>query len=156
MQAKEGVVEKLNAILTIDLTAINQYFIHSEMARNWGFQRVADHLRELSMGEMQDAQNVVRHILFLGGLPNLQRLGQVKVGESIVEDLELDLTMELETVDALREAIAHCESVGDYGTREMLDDMLSDEETHVDWLETQHELIRQVGVEHYLAQNIRE
>ena len=156
MQAKEGVVEKLNTILTIDLTAINQYFIHSEMARNWGFQRVADHLRELSMGEMQDAQNVVRHILFLGGLPNLQRLGQVKVGESIVEDLELDLTMELETVDALREAIAHCESVGDYGTREMLDDMLSDEETHVDWLETQHELIRQVGVEHYLAQNIRE
>lgn len=156
MQAKEGVVERLNAILTIDLTAINQYFIHSEMARNWGFQRVADHLRELSMGEMQDAQNVVRHILFLGGLPNLQRLGQVKVGESIVEDLELDLTMELETVDALREAIAHCESVGDYGTREMLDDMLSDEETHVDWLETQHELIRQVGVEHYLAQNIRE
>ena len=156
MQAKEGVVEKLNTILTIDLTAINQYFIHSEMARNWGFQRVADHLRELSMGEMQYAQNVVRHILFLGGLPNLQRLGQVKVGESIVEDLELDLTMELETVDALREAIAHCESVGDYGTREMLDDMLSDEETHVDWLETQHELIRQVGAEHYLAQNIRE
>lgn len=156
MQAKEGVVERLNAILTIDLTAINQYFIHSEMARNWGFERTAEHLRELSLGEMRDAQSVVRHILFLEGLPNLQRLGQVKVGESIAEDLQLDLAMEMETVDALREAIAHCESVGDYGTREMLEDMLHDEESHVDWLETQHELIRQVGAEHYLAQNIRE
>ena len=156
MKAKEGVVERLNAILTADLTAINQYFVQAEMARNWGFARIAEQFREFSMGEMRDAQAVVRRVLYLEGLPNLQRLGAVKVGESVEENLHLDLASESEVIEMLTEAVAHCERVGDVGTREMLEDMARDEEEHVDWLETQIETIRQVGVEHYLAQSIRE
>lgn len=156
MKAKEGVVERLNAILTVDLTAINQYFVQAEMARNWGFARVAEKFREFSMGEMRDAQAIVRRILYLDGLPNLQRLGAVKVGESVEEDLQLDLASETEALETITEAVAHCERVGDVGTREMLEDMAREEEEHVDWLETQIETIRQVGVENYLAQNMRE
>ena len=156
MRAKEGVIDRLNAILTIDLTAINQYFVQSEMVRNWGFQRTAEHLRESSFGEMRDAQQLVRHILYLDGLPNLQRMGQIKVGESVEENLQLDLESEIEALEALTEAIAHCEQVGDFGTREILEEMVRDEEEHVDWLETQQETIRQIGIEHYLAQNVRE
>ena len=136
MRAREGVVDRLNAILTIDLTAIK--------------------LREVSMDEMRDAQRLVRHILYLEGLPNLQRLGSIKVGESVAENLQLDLDSEMLALEALVEAIAHCEQVSDFGTREMLEDMVREEEEHVDWLETQQETIRQVGIEHYLAQNIRE
>ncbi len=156
MRAREGVVDRLNAILTIDLTAINQYFVQSEMVRNWGFQRTAEKLREVSMDEMRDAQRLVRHILYLEGLPNLQRLGSIKVGESVAENLQLDLESETSALETLAEAIAHCEQVGDFGTRELLEDMVREEEEHVDWLETQQETIRQVGIEHYLAQNIRE
>ena len=156
MKAREGVVDRLNAILTIDLTAINQYFVQSEMVRNWGFQRTAEKLREVSMDEMRDAQRLVRHILYLEGLPNLQRLGPIKVGESVGENLQLDLESEMSALEVLAEAIAHCEQVNDFGTREILEDMVREEEEHVDWLETQQETIRQVGIEHYLAQNIRE
>ena len=156
MKAKDGVVDRLNAILTIDLTAINQYFVQSEIVRNWGFLRTADHLREASMGEMRDAQRLMRHILYLEGLPNVQRLGAVKIGESVEENLQLDLESEVSALETLAEAIAHCEHVGDFGTREILEDMVRDEEEHVDWLETQQETIRQVGIEHYLAQNMRE
>ena len=156
MRAKEGVVDRLNAILTIDLTAINQYFVQSEMVRNWGFQRTAEKLRESSFGEMRDAQTIVRHILYLDGLPNLQRMGAVKVGENVEENLQLDLESEIEALETLTEAISHCEQVGDFGTREILEEMVRDEEAHIDWLETQQETIRQIGIEHYLAQNIRE
>ncbi len=156
MKAKDGVVDRLNAILTIDLTAINQYFIQSEMVRNWGFLRMAEHLRESSMDEMRDAQKLVRHILYLEGLPNLQRLGSVQIGESVEENLQLDLASEMLALETLSEAIAHCEQVGDFGTREILEDMIREEEEHVDWLETQQETIRQVGISHYLAQNIRD
>ena len=156
MKAREGVVDRLNAILTIDLTAINQYFIQSEMVRNWGFERTAEKLREASMDEMRDAQKLVRHILYLEGLPNLQRLGPIKIGESVADNLQLDLASEMSALETLAEAIAHCEQVGDFGTREILEDMVREEEEHVDWLETQQEIIRQVGTEHYLAQNIRE
>ena len=156
MRAKEGVVDRLNAILTIDLTAINQYFVQSEMVRNWGFERSAEKLREASMDEMRDAQKLVRHILYLEGLPNLQRLGPIKIGESVAENLQLDLETEGSALETLAETITHCEQVGDFGTREILEDMVREEEEHVDWLETQQETIRQVGIEHYLAQNIRE
>ena len=156
MKAREGVVDRLNAILTIDLTAINQYFVQSEMVRNWGFERTAEKLRDLSMDEMRDAQKLVRHVLYLEGLPNLQRLGPIKIGESVAENLQLDLESEMSALETLAEAIAHCEQVGDFGTREILEDMVREEEEHVDWLETQQETIRQVGIEHYLAQNIRE
>ena len=156
MKAKEGVVDRLNELLTIDLTAINQYFVQSEMVRNWGFERTAEKLRDLSMDEMRDAQKLVRHVLYLEGLPNLQRLGPIKIGESVAENLQLDLESEMSALETLAEAIAHCEQVGDFGTREILEDMVREEEEHVDWLETQQETIRQVGIEHYLAQNIRE
>ena len=156
MKAREGVVDRLNGLLTIDLTAINQYFVQSEMVRNWGFERTAEKLRDLSMDEMRDAQKLVRHVLYLEGLPNLQRLGPIKIGESVEENLQLDLESEMSALETLAEAIAHCEQVGDFGTREILEDMVREEEEHVDWLETQQETIRQVGIEHYLAQNIGE
>ena len=156
MKAKEGVVERLNGILTIDLTAINQYFVQAEMVRNWGFERLYKHFRELSMGEMHDSQVLIRHILYLEGLPNLQRLGTVKVGETVQEDLRLNLESEVGAVEALAEAIQHCTQVGDYTTRDILEEMIRDEEEHVDWLETQLETIAQVGIEHYLAQHINE
>ena len=156
MKAREGIVDRLNELLTIDLTAINQYFIQSEIVRNWGFLRTAEKMREASMDEMRDAQKLVRHILYLEGLPNLQRLGPIKIGESVEENLQLDLESEMSALETLAEAIAHCEQVGDFGTREILEDMVREEEEHVDWLETQQEIIRQVGTEHYLAQNIRE
>ena len=156
MKAREGIVDRLNELLTIDLTAINQYFIQSEMVRNWGFLRTAEKMREASMDEMRDAQKLVRHILYLEGLPNLQRLGPIKIGESVEENLQLDLESEMSALETLAKAIAHCEQVGDFGTREILEDMVREEEEHVDWLETQQEIIRQVGTEHYLAQNIRE
>ena len=154
MQAKEGVVERLNNLLTVELTAINQYFIHSEMASNWGFQRVAHLFRSNSMSEMEDAQHLIRRILYLEGLPNLQRLNQIQVGESVKEDLELNLESERGAVDTLAEAIAHCASVGDFTTRSILEGMIREEEEHIDTLETQLEIINQIGVELYLNQQI--
>jgi bacterioferritin len=154
MKAKEGVVDLLNGILTIDLTVINQYFVQSEMVRNWGYERLSERLRDLSIGEMKDAQEIIRRILYLEGLPNLQRLNQVKVGESPEEDLRLDLASEIEAVEALANAIKHCSDVGDHGTREMLEDMLRDEEEHIDWFESQIMAMEKIGVELYLAQHL--
>jgi bacterioferritin len=154
MKAKEGVVERLNNMLTIELTAINQYFIHSEMANNWGFPGVGGLFRSNSMSEMEDAQHLIRHILYLEGLPNLQRLNDVQVGESIKEDLELNLSAEKGAVDALAEAITHCASVGDYTTRSILEGMIREEEEHVDTLETQLEIIKQIGIDLYLNRQI--
>ena len=154
MKAKEGVVERLNNILTIELTAINQYFIHSEMANNWGFQKVGTLFRTNSLSEMEDAQHLIRHILYLEGLPNLQRLNDVQVGESVKEDLELNLEAEKGAVEALAEAITHCASVGDYTTRNILEGMIREEEEHVDTLETQLEIIDHIGIELYLSQQI--
>ena len=155
MKAKDGVVERLNNILTIELTAINQYFVQAEMCKNWGFDRVHDHFRSNSMEEMEDAQHLIRHILYLEGVPNVQRLNQVMVGESVQEDLELDLQAEQGAVDTLNEAIAHCASVGDFTTRSILEHMVRSEEEHVDWIETQLETIKIIGVDLYLNQQIR-
>ena len=154
MKAKEGVVERLNNLLTIELTAINQYFIHAEMANNWGFPGVGKLFRSNSMSEMQDAQHLIRHILYLEGLPNLQRLNQVQVGESIKEDLELNLEAEKGAVEAVAEAIGHCASVGDYTTRSILEGMIREEEEHIDTLETQLEIINTIGIDLYLNQQI--
>ena len=154
MKAKEGVVERLNNLLTIELTAINQYFIHAEMTKNWGFERIYGHFRSNSMAEMQDAQHIIRHILYLEGIPNVQRLNQVMVGESVQEDLELNLQAEQGAVETLTEAITHCASVGDYTTRSILEGMVREEEEHIDWLETQLGLINQLGLELYLNQQI--
>jgi bacterioferritin len=154
MQAKPGVLDLLNRILTNELTTINQYFIHAEMCHNWGFERLASKLRELSIDEMKDAQHLIQHILYLEGVPNLQRLGTVRVGENVAEHLQLDVTQEVEAVATFTEAISHCAQVGDYTTRNILEEMVRDEETHLDWLETQLETIRQVGVENYLSQQL--
>ena len=156
MQAKEGVVDRLNTILTIELTAINQYFVQSEMCRNWGYDRLAEKLRHSSMSEMKDAPGIIAHILYLEGVPNMQRLNQVRVGENVLEHLQLDLQLEIEAVEALREAITHCQNVGDYTTRKMFEDMIADEETHIDWIENQLEAINQIGIELYLSQQLKE
>lgn len=154
MQARDGVVERLNQHLTVELTAINQYFLQAEMCRNWGFERLYKRLRELSMEEMEDAEKLVSHILYLEGLPNMQRLNDLRIGQDVEEIMRLDLQTEMEAVDNLREAIAHCASVGDFKTRAMLEEMIQEEEGHVDLFETQLESIRLVGIERYLAQQL--
>ncbi|MEA2641043.1 MAG: bacterioferritin [Chloroflexota bacterium] len=154
MKAKPGVVEFLNTILTNELTAINQYFIHAEMCGHWGFAKLAQKLRELSIEEMRDAQHLIEHILYLDGIPNLQRLGSVRVGENVPEDFRLDAQQETDAVGVYTEAIRHCAEVGDFTTRNLLEEMVRDEEQHIDWLETQLETINQVGIENYLAQQI--
>jgi bacterioferritin len=156
VQAKEGVVERLNAILTNELTAINQYFLHAEMCRQWGYERLYHKLRDFSIDEMKDAQQLIAHILYLEGLPNLQRLGTVRVGETVPEDLRLDAELERSAVSTLAEAIAHCAQVGDFTTRGMLEEMIAGEEQQLDWLETQQQTISQVGLENYLAQQIHD
>ena len=154
MQAKPGVVDRLNTILTIELTAVNQYFIQAEMCRNWGFNSLYEKLREMSMGEMKDAQSIIRHILFLDGVPNLQRLNDVRVGENVIEDLNLDLEAELNIVDVMNQAIIHAVTVEDFTTRGILEEMVRDESEHVEWFETQLATIRQIGIENYLAQHL--
>jgi bacterioferritin len=154
LQAKPGVVDWLNTILTIELTAVNQYFIQSEMCRNWGFDKLAESLREFSLSEMKDAQALIRHILFLDGVPNLQRLNDVGVGENVLEDLNLDHNSELNIVDVMNQAIIHCAQVEDFTTRGILEEMVRDESEHVDWFETQLETVRHIGIEHYLAQHL--
>jgi len=154
MKAKPGVVDFLNRILTNELTAINQYFIHAEMCHGWGYERLYGKLRELSIEEMRDAQTLIQHVLYLEGVPNLQRLGTVRVGETVAEHLQLDARQETDAVATLTEAIAHCAQAGDFTTRNILEEMVRDEEGHVDWLETQLETIAQVGLENYLTQQI--
>lgn len=156
MKAKDGVVDHLNNLLTIELTAINQYFVQAEMCKNWGFNRLYKRFRDVSLEEMEDAQHLIQHILYLEGVPNLQRLNQVMVGESVMEDLELDLQSEMNAVSALVDAIGHCEQVRDYTTRGILQEMIRSEEEHVDWLETQLETIKIIGMDLWLNQQIHE
>jgi bacterioferritin len=156
MQAKPGVIEHLNTILTNELTAINQYFIQSRMCSHWGYERLSKKLHDLSIGEMQDADKMISHILYLEGVPNLQRLGRVRVGENALEHLQLTLELEKEQLAALTAGIRHCAEVGDFTTRGILESDIRDEEEHVDWLETQLETIRQIDLEQYLAQQIYE
>ena len=154
MKAKPGVVDALNRILTIEVTAVNQYFLQSEIVRNWGYDHLADRLRAISMNEMKDIEELVKHILYLEGLPNLQRIDVVKIGENVLEHLELDLESERDAVEALTEGITLCVEVGDFGTRSRFEEMVRDEEEHIDWLESQIEAIGQVGIEQYLAQQL--
>lgn len=156
MKAKDGVVDHLNNLLTIELTAINQYFVQAEMCKNWGFNRLYKRFRDVSLEEMEDAQHLIQHILYLEGVPNLQRLNQVMVGETVMEDLELDLQSEMNAVSALADAINHCEQVQDYTTRGILQEMIRSEEEHVDWLETQFETIKIIGIDLWLNQQIHE
>ncbi len=150
MKGDAKVIEYLNLALKNELTAINQYFLHARMYENWGLHKLDEHEYEESIDEMKHADALVRRILFLEGLPNLQDVGKLKVGENVEEMLRCDLALELEAVPLLREAIAHCESCGDYVSRELFEDILESEEKHIDWLETQLDLIGRVGLENYL------
>ena len=154
MKGNEEVLLLLNQLLTNELTAINQYFIHAKMCDNWGFERLAHKNREESISEMKHADELIERILFLDGVPNMQRLDKVRVGESVSEQLKLDLQLEQVAIPRFNKAIALAVDVADNTTRELLEDMLTSEEEHVDWLEAQLELIKQVGEQNYLAQQI--
>ncbi len=156
MKAKQGVVNLLNKILTEELTVINQYFLHSKMCADWGYERLEEKVRARSFSEMKDADKIIEHILYLEGMPNVQRLGTVKIGENVPEQLKSDLAKEKAMVTLLTEAIQHCTKVGDFTTRHMLEDMVTDEDSHIDWIETQLETIKQVGLENYLSEQMHD
>ena len=156
MRGDPAVIEVLNDVLTAELTAINQYFIHHKMCENWGYERLSKKKREESIDEMKDADKLIERILFLDGIPNMQRLFKVSIGETPVEQLKLDLALEMDATKRFNETIKLARELGDNGTREMLEEMLTSEEEHVDWLESQLELVRQVGDKMYLSQQIRD
>ncbi len=155
MQGNPEIVELLNEVLTAELTAINQYFVHAKMQANWGYEHLAGATRDESIDEMKHAEKVVERILYLEGTPNLQRLGALRVGETVPEQLRLDLQLEAEAIPRLNAGIAAAVAAGDNGTRELLEEILVEEEEHADWLETQLSLIAQLGEAHYLAQQLR-
>jgi bacterioferritin len=154
MQGNEDVIELLNDVLTGELTAINQYFIDTKMQANWGYERLAARTREESMEEMRDAEALVDRILFLEGLPNLQRLGTVRIGETVPEQLSLALEQEKFAIKRLNDGIALCADRHDSGSREVLEKILEGEEEHASWLETQLQLIEALGEVAYLAQQL--
>ena len=156
MRSDPEIIQALNEILTSELTAINQYFIHFRMLENWGYQRLAKKKREESIEEMKHADRVIARILCLDGVPNMQRLSPVRVGEDPVEMHKVDLELEVEAVERLNRSIALCTSKNDAGTRELLDHILKEEEDSVDWLETQLHLIGDIGRERYLAEHIHD
>ena len=156
MKGDAKVIEFLNKALYNELTAINQYFLHAKMLKNWGLKELAQHEYEESIDEMKHADRLSERILFLDGLPNFQVLGKLRIGENPRELLECDLALEYEALPLLREAIAHCESAGDYVSRQLLADILDSEEEHIDWIETQLSLIDRLGEPNYLLTKLED
>jgi bacterioferritin len=156
MQGDDEIIEVLNEILTAELTAINQYFIHAKMRDNWGFPRLAAVARKESIEEMEDADKLIERILYLDGVPNLQRYNPVAVGETVPEQLRLELDTEKAAIERYNRAIALAVAKGDNGTRELLEARLVDEESHADWLEAQLHVIETIGAELYLAQQLHD
>ena len=154
MHGDPEIIEFLNEVLTAELTAINQYFIHAKMNENWGYKRLAKKLYDESIDEMRDAEKVIERILYLEGVPNLQRYGSVAVGETVPEQFELDLQTEVAAVERYNRGIALAVAKGDNGTRELLESRLTDEEEHLDWIETQIRVVSEIGLENYLAQQL--
>lgn len=149
MQGDRKVIEYLNKVLTNELTAINQYFLHARMFRNWGLKKLDEYEYHESLDEMKHADKLINRILFLEGLPNLQQLNKLMIGEDVAEALKCDLQLEMLALPLLKEAIGYCETINDYVTRELFEDILESEEEHVDWLETQLALIERVGLQNY-------
>lgn len=154
MQGDPEIIELLNEVLTAELTAVNQYFIHAKLCDNWGFARLASHTRAESIDEMRHAEQVIERVLYFDGVPNMQRLFPVKVGETVREQFELDLGLEKVAIERLNRGIAACVAKADNATRALLEGILVSEEEHADWLETQLEAMRLVGEENYLAQQL--
>ena len=154
MQGRPDIIELLNEVLTAELTAINQYFAHAKMQENWGYRRLAEHTRAESMDEMKHAESVIERILYLEGMPNLQRLSPVRVGETVPEQFRLDLDVEYTAIERFNRGVALARDVGDNGTRALLESMLVSEEEHADYLESQLALIEALGEAHYLAQHV--
>jgi bacterioferritin len=155
VKGNEEVLQLLNELLTNELTAINQYFIHAKMCENWGYERLAAKVREESIDEMRHADQVISRILFLDGVPNLQRYHKLRVGETVKEQFESDLAVEHSAIAFLNAGIEACRRAKDNATEDLMTKILVGEEQHTDWLETQLELIRQIGEQNYLSQQIR-
>jgi bacterioferritin len=156
MRGHDQVINALNSVLTAELTAINQYFVHARMCENWGYQHLWKKVREEAIEEMKHADKLIERILYLEGIPNIQKLGKVTVGQTVPEQLRLDLEVEKSAIKALNIAIELCRSLEDNGSRELLESLLVDEEGHANWIEAQLTLIAQAGEGQYLAQQIRE
>lgn len=155
MKGDAKIIEVLNEVLTAELTAINQYFVHAEMCESWGYERLLHIIRKESIEEMRHAETLIERVLFLEGIPNVQRLWNIRIGENVHEIMKADLALELEALPRLNHGIETCRELGDNNSRVLLETILHDEEEHVDWLEAQLTLIEQVGLQAYLAEQIK-
>ena len=155
MRGDADIIEVLNEVLTAELTAINQYFIHHKMCENWGYVRLSKKKYEESIDEMKDADKVIERILYLEGVPNMQRMNPVRVGEDPIEQHRLDLAVETEAIARLNKGVTLCRENDDNGTRDLLEEILTGEEESADWLEAQLHIVDEIGMENYLAEQIR-
>ena len=155
MKADPAIIDLLNQVLTNELTAVNQYFLHARICENWGYERLYEKFRHESIDEMKDADELIERVLYLEGLPNVQRYNKVNVGENVPEMFQLDLELEKDAIGALNAGIALCREKGDNGSAELLEEILEGEEEHADWLETQLTAIDQIGAQNYLAEQLK-